>query len=206
MIVDSSALIALIQNEPEAEQVAAALAGARSPVISAATLTETLTVLTARRGPIARTVLERLRSEIHLGIAEYTAEHANAAQRAYLHFGRARHPAGLNFGDCMSYATALLAHEPLLAIGDAFPQTDLEFGDGIIGYWPTPSTTNEHTAATRAPEPRTAAASKSTGRPVDPRVLPGSFFQQTQSERSKGSRREPRGEAAAADSALNSRP
>lgn len=138
MIVDSSALIALIQNEPAAEQVAAVLAGAQSPVISAATLTETLIVLTARRGPIARTVFDRLSTEINLSVAQYTAEHAYAAQRAYLHFGRARHPAGLNFGDCMSYATAQLAHEPLLAIGDDFPQTDLEFGDGIVGCWPTP--------------------------------------------------------------------
>jgi len=137
LIVDSSALIALIQNEPAAEQVAAVLAGARSPVISAATLTETLIVLTARRGPVARTVFDRLSTEINLGVAQYTAEHAYAAQRAYLHYGRGRHRAGLNFGDCMSYATAELAHEPLLAVGDDFPQTDLEFGDGIVGYWPT---------------------------------------------------------------------
>lgn len=137
MIVDSSALVALIQNEPAAEQVAAVLAGTRSPAISAATLTETLIVLTARRGPVARTVFDRLSNEINLGVAEYTAEHAYAAQRAYLRFGRGRHPAGLNLGDCMSYATAKLAHEPLLAIGSDFPQTDLEFGDGIVGYWPT---------------------------------------------------------------------
>lgn len=137
LIVDSSALVALIQNEPAAEQVAGVLAGARSPVISAATLAETLVVLTARRGPVARTVFDRLSTEINLGVAQYTAEHAYAAQRAYLRFGRGRHPAGLDLGDCMSYATAQLAHEPLLAIGDDFPQTDLEFGDGIVGYWPT---------------------------------------------------------------------
>ncbi len=137
MIVDSSALVALIQNEPAAEQVAAVLAGTRSPAISATTLTETLIVLTARRGPVARTVFDRLSTEINLRVAPYTAEHAYAAQRAYLHFGRGRHPAGLNLGDCMSYATAQLAHEPLLAIGNDFPQTDLEFGDGIVGYWPT---------------------------------------------------------------------
>lgn len=137
MIVDSSALIALIQNEPAAEQVAAVLAGTRNPTVGAATLTETLIVLTNRRGPVARTVFDRLSTEINLGIAPYTAEHAYAAQRAYLRFGRGRHPAGLNFGDCMSYSTAQLAHEPLLAVGDDFPQTDLEFGDGIVGYWPS---------------------------------------------------------------------
>lgn len=138
MIVDTSALIALIQQEPEAEQVAAALAAARAPAIGAATLTETLIVLTARQGTVARTIFDRLRSEINLAVTDYTAEHAYAAQRAYVRFGRGRHPAGLNFGDCMSYAAAQLAHEPLLAIGDDFPQTDLEFGEGIIGYWPTP--------------------------------------------------------------------
>ncbi len=143
MIVDTSALIALIQNEPTAEQVAAALAGARHPVIGAATLTETLIVLTARQGPVARTVFDRLRSEINLSVAEYTTDHAYAAQRAYLQYGRGNHPAALNFGDCMSYATAQLAREPLLAIGNDFPQTDLEFGEGIIGYWPTPLTTAE---------------------------------------------------------------
>jgi ribonuclease VapC len=140
MIVDTSALIALIQNEPAAEQVAAALAHSRSPTIGAGTLTETLMVLTARQGPVARTVFDRLRSEINLGVAEFTADHAYAAQRAYLRFGRTRHPASLNFGDCLSYAAAQLAHEPLLAIGNDFPQTDLEFGEGIIGYWPTPIT------------------------------------------------------------------
>lgn len=140
MIVDTSALIALVQNEPAAKQVAAALASTRNPVIGAATLTETLIVLTARQGPVARTVFERLRSELNLGVAEFTADHAYAAQRAYLRFGRGKHSASLNFGDCMSYATAQLAAEPLLAIGDDFPQTDLEFSDGIIGYWPTPLT------------------------------------------------------------------
>jgi len=137
VIVDTSALIALIQNEPAAEQVAAALAGASAFFVGAPTLTETLVVLTARQGPVARTVFDRLRSEINLGVVEYTADHAYAAQRAYLRFGRGRHPAGLNFGDCMSYAVAHVAHEPLLAIGSDFPQTELEFAEGIIGYWPT---------------------------------------------------------------------
>lgn len=136
MIVDSSALIALIQNEPAAEQVAAVLAGARHPKIAAPTLTETLVVLTARHGPVVRTVFDRLRGEINLDVAEFNADHAYAAQRAYLHFGRGRHPASLNFGDCMSYAAAQVSREPLLAIGDDFPRTDLEFGGGIVGHWP----------------------------------------------------------------------
>ena len=79
-------------------------------------------------------MFDRLRSEINLGVVEYTADHAYATQRAYLRFGRGRHPAGLNFGDNMSYA---VAREPLLSIGNGFAQTELEFAEGIIGYWPT---------------------------------------------------------------------
>ena len=139
MIVDSSALVALIEGEPGAEQVAAVLAGDRSPVIGAPTLAATLVVLTARHGPVGRAALDRLSTEINLGAAPFTAEHAHMAQRAYLRFGRGRHPAKLHFGDCLTYATAALAQEPLLALGDDFPQTDLEFGDGIVGYWPAAS-------------------------------------------------------------------
>lgn len=139
MMVDTSALVALIQREQTADQLIAALAGARAPVIAAPTLTETLIVLTARYGPIARTVFERIRAEIRLDVAPFTDEHATAAQRAYQRFGKGRHPAGLNFGDCMTYAAAEVARQPLLAIGNDFTQTDLEFGDGIVGHWPTPT-------------------------------------------------------------------
>ncbi len=142
MIIDTSAIVAFIQEEqPHAAQVAAALADARNPVMSAPTVAECLIVLTARHGPVARTIFERVRSEIDLGVAHFTDEHAAAAQRAFLHYGKGRHPAGLNFGDCMTYAAAQLSHEPLLAVGNDFPQTDLEFGGGVIGYWPTPTTT-----------------------------------------------------------------
>ncbi|HUO36522.1 MAG TPA: type II toxin-antitoxin system VapC family toxin [Mycobacterium sp.] len=141
MIVDSSAILALIQDEqPHVVQVAAALAGARGPVMSAPTMAECLIVLTARHGPLARTIFERLRSEIGLGVAHFTDEHAAAAQRAFQQYGKGRHPAALNFEDCMAYAAAQLSHEPLLAVGNDFPQTDLEFS-GVIGYWPTPSAT-----------------------------------------------------------------
>lgn len=141
MIIDTSAIVALIQDEqPHASQVAAALAGARGPVMSAPTVAECLIVLTARHGPVARTIFERLRGEIALDVADFTDEHAAAAQRAYLRFGKGRHPAALNFGDCMTYAAAQLSHEPLLAIGSDFPQTNLEFS-GVVGHWPTSSTT-----------------------------------------------------------------
>lgn len=141
MIIDTSAIVALIQDErPHAAQVAAALAGARQPVMSAPTVAESLIVLTARHGPVGRTVFERLRTEINLGVAHFTDEHAAAALRAFLQYGKGRHRAALNFGDCMTYAAAQLSHEPLLAIGNDFTETDLEFSGGVIGYWPTPTT------------------------------------------------------------------
>lgn len=137
MIIDTSAIVALIQGEqPQATLVAAALAGTRNPVMSAPSAAECLIVLTARHGAIGRTIFERLRGEIGLVLADFTGSHAEAAQRAFLQYGKGRHPAALNFGDCMTYAAAQLSHEPLLAVGDDFPQTDLEF-TGVIGYWPT---------------------------------------------------------------------
>jgi ribonuclease VapC len=143
MVIDTSAIVALIQDEqPHAAQVAAALAAARDPVMSAPTVAECLIVLTARHGPVARTVFERLRSEINLRVAHFTDEHAVAAQRAFLQYGKGRHRAALNFGDCMTYAAARLSHQPLLAVGDDFCETDLEFSGGVIGYWPAPDTTN----------------------------------------------------------------
>jgi ribonuclease VapC len=136
MIVDTSAILALIQDEePHAALVAAALAGARSPVMSAPTVAECLIVLTARHGPLARTIFERLRAEIGLTVEHFTDRHAAAAQRAFLLYGKGRHPAALNFGDCMTYAAARVDQQPLLAVGDDFPQTDLEF-TGVIGRWP----------------------------------------------------------------------
>lgn len=138
MIVDTSALIALVQDEqPHAAAVIAALTSQHSLDMAAPTAAECLIVLTARHGAAGRTIFERLRTELNLGIVHFTAEHAIAAQRAYLQFGKGRHPAALNFGDCMTYATAVLSHEPLLAVGEDFPRTDLEFDGGVIGYWPT---------------------------------------------------------------------
>lgn len=141
MIIDTSAIVALIQDErPHAAHVAAALAGTRQPTMSAPTVAECLIVLTARHGPVGRTVFERLRTEINLGVAHFTDEHAAAALRAFVQYGKGRHRAALNFGDCMAYAAAQLSHEPLLAVGNDFAETDLEFSGGVIGYWPTPTT------------------------------------------------------------------
>lgn len=111
LIIDSSAIVALIQGEdPYTEQIAAAIAADPSPVMSTANAAECLIVLTNRHGATARTVFDRLRSEINLGFQPFTLEHAIAAHRAYLHYGKGRHPAALNYGDTMAYATRQRLH------------------------------------------------------------------------------------------------
>lgn len=136
MIIDASAIIALAQNEPSARQIAAALISDPQPVIPAPTATECLIVLTSRLGPTGRTVYERIRSEFHITVGHYVEEHVVAALQAFTKYGKGRHPAALNFGDCMSYAAANISGEPLLAIGNDFANTDLKFDDGVVGYWP----------------------------------------------------------------------
>jgi ribonuclease VapC len=135
VIVDASAIVALVQNEPKAAEIAAALINSRTPVIAAPTASECLIVLTSRLGPKGRTAYERIRAEFKISVGAYTEDHAVAALQAFTRFGKGRHPAGLNFGDCMTYAAASVSGEPLLAVGDDFSKTDLEFDGGIVGYW-----------------------------------------------------------------------
>jgi ribonuclease VapC len=136
LIVDTSAIMALAQNESHAAEITAALVGDPSPVIIAPVATECVIVLTSRLGATGRTVYERLRVEFAITVVSYTEEHALTAWLAFTRFGKGRHPAALNFGDCMSYAAARVPGQPLLAVGDDFAQTDLEFDGGPIGYWP----------------------------------------------------------------------
>ncbi len=87
-------------------------------------MVETAIVLTARIGPSARPSLDRLCSEVSAALVAFTDEHWPIALDAFRRYGKGRHPAALNFGDCLTYATAALADEPLLCVGDDFPQTD----------------------------------------------------------------------------------
>ncbi len=136
IVVDTSAIVALARNETKAAEVAAALISERNPVIAAPTATACLIVLTSRFGPRGRTVYERIRAEFNIGVGPYTEDHVVVALQAFTRFGKGRHAAGLNFGDCMTYAAAHVSGEPLLAVGDDFPQTDLEFDGRVLGQWP----------------------------------------------------------------------
>jgi ribonuclease VapC len=126
VIVDSSALIAILLREPEWESLVDHLVTGDDPAgVGAPTLAETGIVLTSRLGLQGRTLLARLRDEAGLRVLPFTDDHSSLAVDAYRRFGKGRHPAALNFGDCMTYAIARLAREPLLCVGDDFAQTDL---------------------------------------------------------------------------------
>jgi len=126
MIVDSSALIALVFREAEADQIVTSLAEAELVAIGAPTLAETGIVLAAKLGEPSRAILSRLIEDLDLVVLPFTAAHGREAREAFLRFGRGRHPAALNYGDCLTYATAKLAGQPLLFVGDDFSHTDLK--------------------------------------------------------------------------------
>jgi ribonuclease VapC len=125
MIIDSSAVMAVIGKEPGFERIVHALAASPGARIGAPTQLETGIILTARLGPRGKTVLARFLQENAIQTVAFDEDHAAVALDAYSRFGKGRHPAALNFGDCCTYATASVAGERLLCVGDDFCQTDL---------------------------------------------------------------------------------
>ena len=121
---DTSALIAVVLGEPEAERFLAALRS-DSVTISAVSLAEASIVVEARQGLDAARDLELLVAGVVDRVVPVDEAHARVATGAWRRFGKGRHPAGLNFGDCFAYATASLANLPLLFKGNDFAQTDL---------------------------------------------------------------------------------
>ncbi|GDY31077.1 type II toxin-antitoxin system VapC family toxin [Gandjariella thermophila] len=129
MIVDSSALIAIIGREPDHDRMEQALISADASKIGAPTRLEAGMVALARWGVRGKTLLARLLQERRIETIPFTDEHAEVALDAFHRYGKGRHPAALNFGDCLTYATAYLAAEPLLFVGDDFVHTDLALVD-----------------------------------------------------------------------------
>jgi ribonuclease VapC len=126
VIVDSSALVAVLLREPGHEALLERLGTEPATGVGAPTLAETGIVLAARLGVSGRTLLARFVQESELVVVPLSEEHWGVAVEAFLRFGKGRHAARLNYGDCLTYAVARLADEPLLCAGDDFPQTDLE--------------------------------------------------------------------------------
>jgi ribonuclease VapC len=126
MIVDSSALIAILRREPEREAFSQALKDSSKNRISAASYFETSIVIDSARDPIASRTLDDLIEIFKVEIEPFAAEQAQIARHAYRDYGKGSgHPAQLNFGDCFSYALARVKREPLLYKGDDFIHTDV---------------------------------------------------------------------------------
>jgi ribonuclease VapC len=126
MVVDTSALLAILQDEPERRRFNEALESADSRLMSVATFVETSIVIESRYGAEGLRDLDLLLERAGLELVPVDVEQARTARAAYSRFGKGRHPAALNFGDCFSYALARVLGEPLLYKGGDFSQTDLQ--------------------------------------------------------------------------------
>jgi len=126
VIVDTSAIIAILRDEPEAKAFAEGIAGAVQRRVSAATYVEAAAVIDSSKDPVASRRFDDLFQEAEFVIESVTAEQARVARDAYRDFGKGRHRAGLNFGDCFVYALARVLGEPVLAKGNDFRHTDLQ--------------------------------------------------------------------------------
>ena len=127
MIVDTSALVAIVVREPGHETIIAKLAAPTTVAgMGAPTVAELGIVLSARLRLDARAHVVELLDRLDIIEVPFGEAHWREAVDAHWRFGRGRHPAALNFGDCLTYAVARLANEPLLYVGDDFAVTDLE--------------------------------------------------------------------------------
>jgi ribonuclease VapC len=126
VIVDTSALVAIVLREPGHETILDTLTDpSASAAIGTLTVAELGLVLSARLRTDARLLVSGLLDQLDIVTVPFIDEHWRAAVDAYLRYGRGRHRAGLNYGDCLTYAVASLADEPLLFVGDDFTHTDL---------------------------------------------------------------------------------
>jgi ribonuclease VapC len=126
MVIDTSALAAIFFAEPERQTFLNSITAAGSRLISAATVLETGMVLESRQGEAAGREFDLFVVRAGIQIVSVDAEQVDIARSAWRQYGKGRHPAALNFGDCFSYALAKATGEPLLAKGTDFGLTDLE--------------------------------------------------------------------------------
>jgi ribonuclease VapC len=125
MVIDASALLAILLNEPERRDFHERIEAAERRLVSAATVVEVGIVLIGRRQSTAEPLFDEYLQRAGLEIVPVDTEQARLARDAFRRFGKGRHAAGLNFGDCFAYALAAVTGEPLLYKGDDFDQTDV---------------------------------------------------------------------------------
>ena len=125
MILDSSAVIAILTDEPTKPELVKKLKAGGRLRIGAPTLVECYVVASWKLGPEAGAILERFLRSHEVEVVAFGREHYLEAAEAFRVYGKGRHPAGLNLGDCYSYATAMVAGEPLLYVGGDFALTPI---------------------------------------------------------------------------------
>ena len=126
MVIDSSAILAILLNEPEAAAFAQAIALDSTRLLSAVSALEAAIVIASKKGPLGEKELDLLLYKAKIDVVPFNNEMVQKARNAFSRFGKGRHPAGLNLGDCCSYALARQANEPLLFKGADFSQTDVQ--------------------------------------------------------------------------------
>ncbi|MBW3572464.1 MAG: type II toxin-antitoxin system VapC family toxin [Gemmatimonadetes bacterium] len=126
MVIDASALIAILLGEPEAPRLAGAIAADPNRLLGAPTLLQAAAVMLGRKGPQGEIALDALLQRLDIRVVPFTGDAASHARSAFRQYGKGvGSPAVLNYGDCLSYGTAMATGEPLLFKGDDFPQTDV---------------------------------------------------------------------------------
>jgi ribonuclease VapC len=129
MLIDTSAVLAILQGEPERRTFVEAIEAADAARMSVASFVESSIVIESRYGAEGLRDLDRFLSRARIELIPVEAEQGQLARSAFSRFGKGRHRAGLNFGDCFAYAAAMALGEPLLSKGDDFIHTDLPLLD-----------------------------------------------------------------------------
>jgi ribonuclease VapC len=125
MVIDTSALVAMLNDEPEAERIETAVEADPVRLMSAASYVETAIVIDTRFGEPGGRELDLWLHRAAVDLVSVDSDQADAARVAYRMYGKGRHRAGLNYGDCFSYALAKVSGQPLLFKGDDFARTDI---------------------------------------------------------------------------------
>ncbi len=126
MVIDASALLAILLGEPETEEFSRSIAGDSKRLVSALSALEAAIVIHARKGPAGLRELDLLVHSTSAIVVSFDADQVLLARSAYEKYGKGHHPAALNLGDCCSYALSLSSGEPLLFKGNDFSKTDVE--------------------------------------------------------------------------------
>ncbi|SRR6266545_1490166 len=129
LVVDTSAAVAILTSEPDADELIERLSSATALLMSTATLLELSIVMEARLGPAGQGVVERFIRDSEIDLVAVDRNHVDRALEGWRRFGKGRHKAALNFGDCFSYALSVATGHLLLYVGDDFPLTDVPVND-----------------------------------------------------------------------------